>query len=71
MTTWATPVRGGSNDADPFGMAAECRPLGPDSEPYYVTDADVSGDGGEADGAVKRSLIDPSSDYREVDRFLY
>jgi hypothetical protein len=71
VTTWAIPVREYSNDVDLFEMAAECRPSDPDSEPYYAIDGDVGGDGGEADGVVKRSLIDPSLDYREVDRFLY
>jgi hypothetical protein len=52
-------------------MAAECRPSDPSFVPYYAIDADVSGDDGEADGVVKHSLIDPSWDCHEVDRFLY
>jgi hypothetical protein len=71
VTTWAIPVRECSNDVDPSERAAECRPSDRGFGLCCAIDGDVGGDGGEADGVVKRSLIDPSLDYREVDRFLY
>ena len=71
VITWAILARECSTDVDPSGMAVECRPSDPCFEPDYATDVNACGDGDEADDAVKRWLIDPSSGYHGDDRFLY